>query len=90
LASSQDPLLDDGQLVGHQGLDAGIEGACLASRIDPRLNQPQEFIEDGVLERDGQRQNTVEPALDRRAMVEMKRRSPRQSVVTGRNTGADA
>jgi hypothetical protein len=41
----------------------------LARRIDPRLDQPKEFIEDGVLERDGQRQDAVEPALDRREIV---------------------
>jgi hypothetical protein len=66
---AQDPLLDDGQLVGHQRLDAGVESARLAGCIDPCLDQPKEFIEDRVLERDRQRQNAVEPALDRREVV---------------------
>jgi hypothetical protein len=40
---------------------------CAPHRSAP---QPaQEFIEDGVLERDRQRQNAVEPALDRREIV---------------------
>jgi hypothetical protein len=56
-------------LSATQRLDAGIEGAppCAPHRSAP---QPaQEFIEDGVLERDRQRQDAVKPALDRREIV---------------------
>ena len=66
---AKDPLLDDGQLVGHQRLNPSIECAGLARRIDPRLDQSEEFIEDGILQGDGQREDTVEPALDRREIV---------------------
>jgi hypothetical protein len=38
--------------------------ACLAGRLDPRFDETEELVEDGVLQGDRQRQDAVEPALD--------------------------
>src|SRR3546814_4529788 len=42
----------------------------LARRIDARLDQPHIFIEDRVLGGDPEREDAVEPALDRRQLFE--------------------
>jgi len=66
---AQHALLDGGEPVGNKGFDASIERPGFASGINARLNEPQEFIENGILECDGQRENSIEPALDRREVV---------------------
>ena len=52
--------------LGADRLDAQIERARLARRIDAGLDQADIFLEDRVLVSDAQRQDTVEPAVNRR------------------------
>src|SRR3546814_13300466 len=57
-------------LFGSDGLDPDVKRAGLARRIDARLDQPHIFIEDRVLGGDPEREDAVEPALDRRQLFE--------------------
>src|SRR3546814_12321226 len=47
-----------------------VKRAGLARRIDARLDQPHIFIEDRILGGDPEREDAVEPALDRRQLFE--------------------
>jgi hypothetical protein len=57
-------------MLDRNGLDPEIECACLPGCIDPRFDQAQEFVKDAVLQRDRQREDAVEPALDRWEIVD--------------------
>jgi hypothetical protein len=51
--------------LGSDRLDANVERTCLARGIGPGLDQAHIFLEDRVLHRDTQRQQPVQPTLDR-------------------------
>ena len=66
---SQQRIGDDFEAFDRDRLNAKIEGSSLPCGIDPCLNQGDELVEDRVLQRDRQRQDAIEPALDRRQIV---------------------
>ena len=70
--AEQFAFFDNGQLVSDQRFDARIERAGFLGRLDTRFDQAKEFVEDGVLHGDRQRQNAVEPALDRRQTLDQR------------------
>ncbi len=57
-------IRQDLEALDRDGLDPEIERAGLPCSIDPCFDQRQELIEDRVLQRDRQREDAVEPALD--------------------------
>src|SRR3546814_7754433 len=63
---SSDVCSSDLDAIGIEALNAEIERSGLARRLDTRFDEAEIFVEDGVLERDAQREDAVEPALDRR------------------------
>src|SRR3546814_20974288 len=63
---SSDVCSSDLDAIGIEALNAEIERSGLARRLDTRFDAAEIFVEDGVLERDAQREDAVEPALDRR------------------------
>lgn len=56
-------------LLDQDRLDADIESAAFARRVDARLDQRDIFLEDSVLRGDPERQEPIEPALERLAAV---------------------
>src|SRR3546814_17282784 len=64
--AANDGAIEDGDVIGIEALNAEIERSGLARRLDTRFDEAEIFVEDGVLERDAQRADAVEPALDRR------------------------
>ena len=56
-------------MLDRDRLDPEIERARNPCGIDPRFDQAKEFIENAVLQRDRQREDAVEPALDGRQLV---------------------
>src|SRR3546814_617085 len=64
--AANDGAIEDGDAIGIEALNAEIERSGLARRLDTRFDEAEIFVEDGVLERDAQREDAVEPALDRR------------------------
>ena len=61
--------LDLDDPLGDDRLDSDIEAAGGAERIDARFDQAEIFVEHGILQRDRERQQPVEPALDRRHIL---------------------
>ena len=56
--------------LDRDGLKAKIQRPGLPRSIDPRFDEAEEFVEDGILQRDRQREDAVEPALDRRKIID--------------------
>ena len=59
----------DGEALGRDGLDAEIIGAGRNRALDAGAQQILEHLEQGVLQRDGQRQQPVEEGRDRRQVL---------------------
>jgi hypothetical protein len=57
------------EVVDRHRLDAQIERSGFPRRCDARLDEPQELVEDRVLELDAKREQPVQPALDRRQVL---------------------
>ena len=60
------PAAGDGQTLGRHGLDPVIIGAGRDRALDAGAQKVLEHLEQGVLQRDGQRQQPVEEGRDRR------------------------
>lgn len=61
--------IKDRDAFGIDALDTKIERARFARRLDPGLDQTEIFIEDRILQRDAQCENTIEPALNGRQLL---------------------
>ncbi len=59
----------DFETVDANCFQTKIEGSGFASGLNPRFDQPQIFIKDGVLKRNRQREDTVQPTLDVRQVI---------------------
>src|SRR3546814_934650 len=57
--------VEDRNTVGRDRFDTKIEGAGLACLFHPCFDQAEIFVEDRVLQVDAQRQDAVQPPLDR-------------------------
>jgi hypothetical protein len=66
---AQHRVLEDGGGFHGHGLDTHVERTCLAGGCHACFDQRQELVEDQVLQADGERQQTVEPALDGRQIL---------------------
>ena len=56
-------------MIDPHGFQSLVERSGLARSFDPRFDKSEILLEDRVLERDRQRKNAVEPALDRGEIV---------------------
>ncbi len=66
---AQEFICKDREVIDPHGFQALVERSGFTRSFDPRFHQPEIFVEYGVLERDRQRENAVEPALDRGEIV---------------------
>ena len=62
-------VVADRRPVDHDRLHADIERAGIPRSGDACLHEREEFIEDAVLQVDRQREEAVQPALDRRQLL---------------------
>src|SRR3546814_8502022 len=63
-------LRDLNDTLGPDRFDAEVERSGFARCVDAGLYEPHIFLENRVLGRDPEREDAVEPALDRRQLVE--------------------
>src|SRR3546814_9256732 len=63
-------LRDLNDTLGPDRFDAEVERSGFARCVDAGLYEPHIFLENRVLGRDPEREDAVEPALDRRPLVE--------------------
>ena len=66
---AQEFICQDRETIDADGLKTLVERSGFARGFDPRLYQSEIFVEDCVLQRDRQRKNAIEPALDRGEIV---------------------
>ncbi len=66
---AQEFVGEDREVIDPHGFQSLVERSRLPRSFNPRFDEAEIFIEYGVLERDRQRENAVEPALDRREIV---------------------
>ena len=66
---AQHGVVDEGRRIDQDGLDPDIEPSGLARSRYARLDECEELVEDLVLQRDRQRQDAVQPPLDRREVI---------------------
>ncbi len=57
-------------IIDGDCFDAKIKRPCGTRRIDTRFNQAQIFIEYAILQMDRKGEDAIEPALDRRQIIE--------------------
>ena len=74
----------DGQALGRHGLDAEIIGAGRNRALDAGAQKVLEHLEQGVLQRDGQRQQPVEEGRDRRQVFAQSCRPGRSAAARSR------
>ena len=68
--SAQQRVGQDVEVLDRDGLDPEVERARLPGSIDPRFNETEELVKDAILQGDRQREEPIEPALDRRKIVD--------------------
>lgn len=66
---AQEFICQDIETINPDGFQSLVERSGLARGFDPRFDETKVFIKYGVLERDRQRENAVEPTLNRREIV---------------------
>src|SRR3546814_10621476 len=70
LICAQQLVIQDREVLDRDGLEAEVECAGLMGGIDARFDQPHELVEDRILQGDWKRQEAIEPALDRRRILD--------------------